>query len=1269
MDTTSPSRSFQPAFLPSQADREVDEETVTLEAVESLDRHPPEHLQHWRSSIEINRSLHDLFKEHQIVWLHGEIDGNRTACEEYIAGAKQKQKYRENIYWLNAGESVEELLLHWKTSFKKNLQLRSISQEGYPAAFEGAYKEKPYLIVITGLQAIHLAVLCAFLDQVRKENHHYLLISEQQLHESSVTFQRNEANYESQLPSLVSLESKEPSIIKVLKTLSHFSNKMLRVELLQLLFPDKSDVFKKLQSYGVIRARAGGEFSLHKAVIDHFLHDNEESNTICNLARLLRHNLDSPFTDSTKGWIIPYIEEFFLRNNNNHNIDPQTFIHLGSMMLDIGHYYTQNNCPVLAQEVSHSLRNAIEDFVSRELNKKEFEFPIEKCPVLAQKVNHSLRKTIKKSVDREIKKKGFKFPLEKRKYKEGIKKMGKLHPHLPFLYINVQYQIGRCYFYHKQPHERLGSFACLHYAHEIAKCLDKESILTVLIERNGLLFHKMEEENYKDAIDGYQRLLDLDQVYLDPDYKTGKFRKIIFKEDGQHRRTCLKYLIQAKTKAGEPLRREIAVLEKELRLETPRPRAFFSASMILAEAQLKQRKPQQALDKLVEEKGGLSHDQMLLLLEIKIRCHVALRNKKQLKESAEKYRSYAQKYYPEGYRAIYDAFVYEKNSEIFEEGLSYLKYLDRLLRKNGQKLKIVFSDYSILDGKLVLKILSGDAKSLFQSNRFLEEIVSVNPEGLEIQFDPVKIGRCLPRIKELLRDQNPRKIQPIKRELKEIESPEGIKLVAGEDRKLFIAFPLVELLKKRQEWERLKKELVKPGNITDGTSRYFSSVGYRLKLKDDTSDLHLRRNPTPLDIENASKPEEESWSDDEWQVENLEEKIRRFKEKEEKTKTRNQVLEERTTFYPPSASSQKESSTLRQFEKKLEEFQKAVQVKLGIPKKLEGLTQWFREQIETDNPYNLDEYIDAYIQNRNVVLQRIRDRDVVLLKKIDSELQALKARKAYLKYKKEHLAKRRAYHSLKQQEAFCEKGGTELVQSFTQATQVKTVRATSQPVDCSRSTSAFRFRAEQLHFDDPHSFIYHTLKHQEPPPFRQEDQTVVFDEHRFRENAEQYLKNVRSIIKGNALVCAIPDQHNPHTVNYRYLRFGASSPEDIHEILSLQKKIEEKNATIASLQREINNIKYAAAADLQKEITKEEATRLNHLKQQHQIKNNDLKEKLKSLSKQSRERRCDFTVLASEELENGTRAFFKTYFSRRFEIGKLPDVRVVYSLKPDKEFQ
>ena len=449
----------------------------------------------------------------------------------------------------------------------------------------------------------------------------------------------------------------------------------------------------------------------------------------------------------------------------------------------------------------------------------------------------------------------------------------------------------------------------------------------------------------------------------------------------------------------------------------------------------------------------------------------------------------------------------------------------------------------------------------------------------------------------------------------------------------------------------------KTGNIDNGSGKYFASQGYRLKMEHDKSGIYKNSSVGAYDTELSSEEIEEAWSDDDHDLGQLEQEVDRFSQEKSNLHAKNQKLlktPSRHAYF--EAENTKQRQVNDDFQKRTKKFKEKVTIQLEIPQLMDKLANDFSAAVSPEHSEELKEYAFSFVDGRNAVLEEQGEpTSLKRLTKVELELQALQERRMYLELKKESLMKQRISQQSREKQQYCRDGAAieELTASFDQVKELPIVREAGPRTLSSRTTRDCQREAYGLHFHNSHTFAYHTLKHQTPPPFVYQQGTIVFSPGRFAANADRYLETTRSLIGRDAtLICAIPDQREQYTVNHRYLKFTPFSGE-IDQILQLQEQLEQKKRLIENLEREKQNNSYSNEATHKQEV-KDLVIRLH----KQGTEKSEISERLEALCKTSQERKCDFTVVALQQTDRAYQVFIRTQFSKAFDINALPKAQI-----------
>lgn len=359
--------------------------------------------------------------------------------------------------------------------------------------------------------------------------------------------------------------------------------------------------------------------------------DANDLDFVLHLIQQFREYIGSGFNEANK-WTIPHIRFLFQRHEKGCP-EPMLFP-LASLMWNIGYFYTQVDTgegktgPQEAKKISMHARNVIEDFINRKYR-------------LAEETTSLF---LTKSPE------------------ELVQLMNDTHPLLAHLYVNLQYQIGRCYFYLKDPGETMGSKTVLNFAKRLAEHIDKgETLLFKLIDRNGLLFHLNEEKKYQEAICGYKALLE-GKMLIDVAYHNESKKAFELQEDTQFQIACTEFILhnmmEEKSMDEEQISGSILQLEElcqKTAMKHPR------SALILIRGYLKIRRNKEASVLINELKcQNLTTLNQLQVIENEIFSALLNSSPEETSNKAKEYRRLAEAYYKKGFYASYNYLQYEE---------------------------------------------------------------------------------------------------------------------------------------------------------------------------------------------------------------------------------------------------------------------------------------------------------------------------------------------------------------------------------------------------------------------------------------------------------------------------------------------------------------------------------------------------------------------------------------------------------------------------------
>lgn len=488
------------------------------------------------------------------VWIHGD----QTISELSL------RIVPNNIQWIDAGETAFDLAKNWIQNLK---QLRPEFKIEIPENYQTLFDQSSnrYLFVLTNVTVQHIKLI----EELSHDFYDWVLISKKPMHEDSRTIVYNEESASRYIenegadPQLLSQSFVYSPVSLSIAVMLHNRHRATFLdrwraklpqtnfvsfcldfieydlnhfnELLTLankpvdkrFYTDKlnGDV-ATLKDYHIIREE-GDHFTLYEHIRNRAEHPSPETSlkTVFELSTKLfeyvGHNISFD-----KTWVVPHVIHLFRKYKENvkpDEVSSMRVIHLPLfwLMLKVGNLYatgSENCLPSNTHETGASLAKKIS------IDARDF-----------------LEALIKERVPEQAKR-DLLFTKEEISY--CIDTMQHIDANLGYLYVNLQYQIGRMYFYEKKPDDKTGSMSVLKYAQKMVNILDERcghlSLLSKLIDRNGRLFHLSEGGHYDKAIEGYRELLDSEEVANIPGHIPPK---IDLQKDHMFQTTCLGYLI------------------------------------------------------------------------------------------------------------------------------------------------------------------------------------------------------------------------------------------------------------------------------------------------------------------------------------------------------------------------------------------------------------------------------------------------------------------------------------------------------------------------------------------------------------------------------------------------------------------------------------------------------------------------------------------------------------------------------------------------------
>lgn len=609
------------------------------------------------SFTDFSTEIHNRLKDNNQVWMHGSKEICDYVVDQYLATNPSF-----NIFHIDGGENLADLSLEWNKTMKT---VRRIGENG-----------KTNLFIIRGIKKEDRGFL-----HVLKERQKLMVLSDQPLVEDSLPVSFDRSSAEKLLDAagiselvhsdfLDSFSDLNPYMLEVAiaiynkhgqkfleewrKWQKPFTNSrekdfitfalfILKVdpiklnELHDLLFfkntKVKSDFFKTNPVFDILKTyrilQPSGEHFFFPEKVRHAMVDLvgevffKQTRNYVRLTEKLRDYVGPEFNDNNC-WVIPHI--LFLFKQHKENCHGHFLFPLLAFMWKIGHFYTQQadkNEEVnaagasRAKKISIAVRDRIEEYFGKGFVEK----PPEKL----------------------------------------VNMLEEKHPLLAHLYINLQYQIGRCYFYAKDLQDRAGSRATLEFAHELAKHLwNGESLLLRQILRNGLLFHLNAEGRYQESKEGYESPLFQDKV-LDVQYHDESKKTIDLGKDDLNQIVCKTYillnLIHIENVQDEEVMNAVQTLLKH------QPNLGRRQLLTIVEAYLKIKQVDQAISHFeVLDKKEMPISDQLQLIEKKMQCCFIKEQFAEIKKLAQDYRRIAETYYRSGYYGCYQYIAYEHES-------------------------------------------------------------------------------------------------------------------------------------------------------------------------------------------------------------------------------------------------------------------------------------------------------------------------------------------------------------------------------------------------------------------------------------------------------------------------------------------------------------------------------------------------------------------------------------------------------------------------------
>ena len=452
------------------------------------------------SLTEVSSFIDSELQKSRVIWFHTAQENNTNfAIDTYV---EYFQSFGGMPIDLDAGQDLMTLIWNWDQLVKTLCpQMQPTLKDNF-GEIDEVLQRKKHLFIVKNVKMNHLPFLRKLTKKIGSK---FLIVSEKRLHATSVTIQFDNKS----MRSMINKESSSFDLVENFFEPGSFSKDPLLLSIAIAVHKDYPETWYKyirhattdnffelmmsfiqksgqpidfsqicLLASGAIKKdffvdqtflKVLVHYKLIKVVHDDWIEiphkiqqDMErivakwDVYTIAEQALRFENYLCNSVNAGNQ-WVIPHVKHLFKIHQKHF---PQTTIlPLFCLMASIGHFYTQfdhkeNIGAIAAKKISIQARNAIEKIVTGDNSANIF---ITTSP------------------------------------KELIEKMEQICPTLGHLYVYLQYQIGRIYFYTKDPFDFLGSKNILIYAKELAKHLiydRKQTLLLKLIDRNGLLFHE-----------------------------------------------------------------------------------------------------------------------------------------------------------------------------------------------------------------------------------------------------------------------------------------------------------------------------------------------------------------------------------------------------------------------------------------------------------------------------------------------------------------------------------------------------------------------------------------------------------------------------------------------------------------------------------------------------------------------------------------------------------------------------------------------------------
>ncbi len=922
---------------------------------------------------------------------------------------------------------------------------------------------------------------------------------------------------------------------------------------------------------------------------------------ISALLKSLREKTESPLQQDSQEWDISYIA--YLYRDYAGELNSEDKFILASLMLDIGHYYTQIGLYEDAENISRQAKELID----------------------------SQKETSKEA---------------------------------RYLYINLLYQIGRIFFYQKtpNPYAKQSYEQFLEKAYQIAQEKLPNSLIAVLAQRNGILFHKMEEQNYEEVFTAYDRLMSVSEVEQ-LSYKDRKFSSLSLSQDLQHQATCIRYQLEAYLAAhhlGQPITSDMATLKQrisDLLQQIGSSDLTWSSSFRISMAKIcifekNYSEAASILGELLTQKLG-PHRHLEALKEL-IRCKIESSDFNVEKE-AQEYFQYALKFFSEGHRTIYEMVIFENQQqacEFKEKGFDVLKDLEKFLETTSSNEKFRVVGYRKQDRNLYLTVQILSYKDPLSNDKLpkacliklksldMESFAAPSKDGKELilQLDrlSLKSFEDVAVAFKRFQDSSAKKQQASKAVAACSEPEQPLKLnnlpvfngpVERDDFVIFESQTETCTLTK-QLWDFLKQykqdqAFIKAFNLPSKERKetiFFHAGGYRLSLDDLSMPKTVaKKTLDPLKAPNHSDLEACGASDDDDDT----------------------VLSQKKEEYI------KKDKLIRQASIMQDTFSECLNSKIESSNPI-------RPELIAEFCLKKFEFVKSQSQKMQVPppTQHKQPRSFA---SFDQEYSFLQSRLAYLEAKKNWSLGSDQYRLRLQT---LEK---DYSQEFQKLPQAAPLNLPNISIDDLLKDEA---HLNELTFKDPYFLTYHAWKHH-----RVSKDVVFFNESGQLESVlvekltQDYLRSARSVILDYDLLTIIPNQRDPNIKEYFYRKRERENDDRFFkiqdqltvarsELESRKQNEKDSNESKLEISKQLDSLKEICKQNKKDEVVKtafEECRKKFHKMEKFcldlQTDIDNLQKQIEILQDELKQQPYSITVVAVREIKDVFEVWIRTHFT------------------------